>query len=476
MAITIKIEPQELQPVYNQLMVVLDSTNKSKENYQFIVEVNIAGVSKSRLKIQPNPDGYGVVDIHKHVEPYVSFELDHDNLIQFRNVPNMFTEYDITLSEEYIPTINITNISIGLDITTSTVHGFVVGNTITILNSDISQYNQSYKVTAIIDTLNFTVSGSHTSNATSGEVRLVNEPTTTFASTSGFTGDKYAFNGVENWVDVPNWDFTDYQFSTSGDASFLTTMTQTGFTMTQDSRMWFNMYNKDSLNAEIDSLIIEKFQNGTSGGSVNMISGGLADPFIGVGVGVWNINNSDDLTVSGNPNFLAGADSYSITGVSVSGSEYTSKTYTFKIKDECNKYESYQILFMDRLGSFIPATFDLVSKKNVTVKKTTYKKVVQSYNPATNTWGYNNSDREISRLDTRVDDIISITSNWVTESQARIIDQIYTSPQVFHLDEDGNLFAINILNSDYTERTRVNDQIFNYELRFEYSFKNNQQK
>ncbi len=145
MSISIKVQPQEIQPVYNPIITVLDSTNKGKENYQFIIDINISGVTQSRLKIQPNPDGFGVVDLHKHIEPHIS--LDYTNtLTDLREVvkaTNSFTEYDVTLSEEYIPTIAVTGITIGLVVACSAPHGFATGNTVTILNSDITQYNQS---------------------------------------------------------------------------------------------------------------------------------------------------------------------------------------------------------------------------------------------------------------------------------------------------------------------------------------------
>jgi len=478
MAITIHIQPQEVQPVYNEIITVLSSDNDDQDNFQYIIDININGTPEARLKIQNNPEGFGVIDLHKHIEPYVTYDLDHDELSSYRNVPNMFTEYDVTLSEEYIPTIPITDITDNgggtLQVTAGT-HGFAAGNVVKISNSDVTVYDGTYSIVSV-NTTTFVITGTYTSDATSADVRLTSAVAEIFTSTSVFSGTKYAFNGVENWVDVPNWDFTDYQFSTSGDACFLTSVANTGFIMTQESRMWFNMYNFDTpSNNEFDGITIEKFQNGTSGGSVVIANPALANPFIGIGVGVWNINNSSEISGS-NPNFLVGADSYTLIGTSVSGSNYSSKKYTFSIKDECSRYETFQFIYMDRLGSFVPITFNLLSRENVTIDKTSFKKNHGSYNSTTNSWGYNSYDRGKTRLDTRVNRRITVNSSWVTETMSSYIDEMYASPEVYHIDESGNMFGIDILKSNYDVKTRINDQLFNHTFDFEYSFNDAQQK
>ena len=79
MAITIKVEPQEIQPAYNEVMVVLDSTNKSEPKFQYVIDVNVDAVNVSRLKVQSNPQGYGVLNLSKHLEPYIGSDIDVDS-------------------------------------------------------------------------------------------------------------------------------------------------------------------------------------------------------------------------------------------------------------------------------------------------------------------------------------------------------------------------------------------------------------
>ena len=58
MAITIEVEPQTFQSAYNEVMVVLNSTNKAEPKFQYVVDINVDGVFSSRLKVQSNPQGF----------------------------------------------------------------------------------------------------------------------------------------------------------------------------------------------------------------------------------------------------------------------------------------------------------------------------------------------------------------------------------------------------------------------------------
>jgi hypothetical protein len=56
------------------------------------------------------------------------------------------------------------------------------------------------------------------------------------------------------------------------------------------------------------------------------------------------------------------------------------------------------------------------------------------------------------------------------------IDELLASPEVYHIDEDGNTYAIEVLTNTYTTKTRVNDKLFNYTLSFKYTIRDQQQR
>ena len=92
MAITIEVEPQKFQSVYNEVMIVLDSTNKAEPKFQYVIDINVNAVNVSRIKVQSNPQGYGVLNISKHLEPYVGSDIDIDNLDIFKDLENSYVD------------------------------------------------------------------------------------------------------------------------------------------------------------------------------------------------------------------------------------------------------------------------------------------------------------------------------------------------------------------------------------------------
>ena len=159
MAITILLEPQEFQPVYNEVITVLSSTNSGQPNFQYVIDVNVDGVKTSRTKVTPNPDGYGVVDLHKHLEPFVNSDIDYSETDTFQLLPNSFIKYDIDLLEEY--RVELSYSSVGSDgsgnarYTFPTDHYLQVGDVISITNSTVSAYNGIQTVTNVINSVKY---------------------------------------------------------------------------------------------------------------------------------------------------------------------------------------------------------------------------------------------------------------------------------------------------------------------------------
>ena len=491
MAITIKVQPQTLQPVYNPIILVLDSDKKGKELFQYVIDVNINGVSQSRLEVQSNPDGYGVIDLHKHIESYVSYDITNPltDLTEVKKATNSFTLYNVTLSEEYIPTIALVDIVDNgggtLLGTTTTTHSFSAGDSIKILNSPNTNYNTTYTVAITGSSTSFAITGSFTTAVSGGEVRLSNEPATQFTSSTTFSSS-VAFNGVLDWTDFSSYIEETFDILASPPGRLLTSLPNYNSTITvpstlsdwnnvyevrPHSRMYLNVWDRnESFNyCQIGSYDI----NGTLIGSVSssLVSGSTDNFVVRMALGPWNVNNSGNVTGYGS-DFLTGS-SYYYAQVT---NDEVSVPYLFKIVDPCSKYEDYQFLFMDRLGSFLPVHFDLKSVTNVTMNKSSYKQNTGTYNATSNTWGYNTYDRGKTRLDTKVNKLIKVTSNWVTETQARLIEEMLASPEVYHIDSNGSMFAVDILTNTYIEKTRLNDKLINFDIEFEYSYKDSQQK
>jgi hypothetical protein len=131
---------------------------------------------------------------------------------------------------------------------------------------------------------------------------------------------------------------------------------------------------------------------------------------------------------------------------------------------------------MDKKGSFIPFVFDRVNKENRNISRTNYQQKYGSYAPATQNWGYNSYDRGKKSLDTVVTESYTVNSNWVDQTTSNFLMELYESPQVYWINEDGLTQAINITSTTTERKQTINDQIINYTLTFQLSNKNQSQR
>ena len=215
MAITILLEPQEFQPVYNEVITVLSSTNSGQPNFQYVIDVNVDGVNTSRIKVTPNPDGYGVVDLHKHLESFVNSDIDYSETETFQLLPNSFIKYDIDLLEEY--RVELSYSSVASDggntrYTFPTAHYLNIGDKISITNSTVSAYNGIQTVIDISAPGTVTTTKTYSATAT-GDMVLADFSNTLIPDAAVFTGDKFASNSVLNWLDVSGFDEDDLKLT-----------------------------------------------------------------------------------------------------------------------------------------------------------------------------------------------------------------------------------------------------------------------
>ena len=103
---SIKLEPKEFQSVYNEVMVVAESTNTAKSKFSYIADISVDGTLVNTLKVHANPQGYGVINISKHLESYVNSDINLDDYNTFKQIPNSFIKYSIAQKEEYLTSLN----------------------------------------------------------------------------------------------------------------------------------------------------------------------------------------------------------------------------------------------------------------------------------------------------------------------------------------------------------------------------------
>lgn len=567
MSITIHRQPDEISPVYNQMIIACTSSNQTEQNFSFVGDIYVNGDWVSRLKVPVRPDGYGVFDVHKHIENRISYDFlpQTENQIGFFSATNSSATYSVEFSEEYLASFEfVDNFFSSGDV------GFVgasggsqpllqVGDGV-FVSQDEPFTNASYEGLANVTSVTFSSTfsawtvtidkGFALNTPAEGGNIVKSNYELSILETDVSTGELKAWNGVYSFQDFINYDFQDYIASTGSNAEFLTNMPN-HYEVDLDARMWIMSYRND-LSSGTELVVVSN--NGTysidtvsygsstsigsyanSGGNLQVNCSSAHGLSLGSVVeisdsyapynGTWEVINVVSSTqvvvdspyvaniLSGIDNikevFSSGGDDFRLIGVGpyqlINGtSSITNFTGTFPIIDsstneysfylrdtadnqdyemktvklnrKCTRYEKVQLIFLDKLGSFVPFNFNLVSKHNKSIERSEYQQHYGEYAPASSDWSYNTWDRGRKSLDTRVNNSYRVNSDWVNQETSNYLMELFESPEVYWVDEDGLYQAINITTTSVERKKVINDLIINYSLDFVLANRDHQQR
>jgi len=255
-----------------------------------------------------------------------------------------------------------------------------------------------------------------------------------------------------------NYDFEDYLFGQNVGKYFLS---KTATTITPDNRLTLNrdMY-LHFINASIiDNLVIE-----------------LRRPAEGTGI----LTTIDTITVASIP---VQTQTYEMYVVRLNSAMFTTATaqvgdtirvnfkdgstfvyrYTIVIKDICTKYTDNILYYLDRDGNILFFHFDKISKYNYTKKTNKVTLNPDILNTTTGEYGSNTWDREDHIVSTSIESTILLNTDWITETQSRQLNDLWSSPQVW-LHNGTDLLAVTITNNGYEEIKSENESLFQYNV------------
>lgn len=194
------------------------------------------------------------------------------------------------------------------------------------------------------------------------------------------------------------------------------------------------------------------------------------DRYFRFGCGTSNLNliASSGITSGAQPIITASVYSYDVTFEMYAGT-LVSTPQVYTVNNECTKNDTYRFHFLNKLGGFDSFTFIRGSKKNVSIKRTSYSRNPNRSSSST-VYGYSKSDRGSTQMDTMLKDNIKVLSDWINEDTSVWLEELITSPEVYLDDATYGLVAVNILNSNYEIKQTAQDKLFNLEIEFEYAF------
>lgn len=141
-------------------------------------------------------------------------------------------------------------------------------------------------------------------------------------------------------------------------------------------------------------------------------------------------------------------------------------TSTYRVNLECNpKYTSYNLHFMNHLGMFDTAKFDLASRLTMDVQRKSYEKRDYTLGASSVTYYDANKkyvDSKVNYLNKK-DHAYKLTMNAPTDIQFEWLAELIDSPQVY-FELDGYFYPVSIKNTNFEYSKYVNNRLRVFEV------------
>jgi hypothetical protein len=136
-------------------------------------------------------------------------------------------------------------------------------------------------------------------------------------------------------------------------------------------------------------------------------------------------------------------------------------TSVFRVNLDCNpKYESYNLHFMNHLGMFDTARFDLASRLTMDVTRKSFTK--RDYSLGASAVSYYDANKKYvsSKIDylNKKDHSYKLTMNAPTDAEYEWLAELIDSPQVY-FELDGYFYPVSIKNNNYEYSKYVNNRL-----------------
>ena len=153
-----------------------------------------------------------------------------------------------------------------------------------------------------------------------------------------------------------------------------------------------------------------------------------------------------------------------------SGFTPVSEIFTFNIEPICSRAGQNvqrQLMFKNRYGHYDYYTFTAGKDEGLDIERQSYKKWSVDWgssNPSKEYYSRGTTDATVTMTETHV-----INTGFLNQPDFMFLEELYTSNEVYEIQEDGNLRPINIVNTEFLRKNKGNKTIVNLELTYVYS-------
>lgn len=422
MAITIRTSAPTYAPVYNPMFFMVNSTNTAQANFQFLCDVYItgqtfAGASYLRLKTTYDTSiGGGVFDVGRILERYLSYDID-DTTYSFQPNTNSILEYTLQFGEEYGPSSGVTQYAS--------------------LTSSSAKYAFNASMD-FLDRYNY-VATNYIGNSVTRK-QLTSHPTNSASGSSTSIPVIYSTQPIRQ--NESAW--TSVLVQSSGDVKFA------------EVRTYDNL---DSIIATYKIMNVSNYDTSTVGNrSLRFPTG-------------WNLNSITNSDMSGGvqPILVYGQTlKWRVRFMDSSSTSNTEQRW-YSEDSNCTNHSVYHLYFLNKLGNFDTFSFTKANQFSTEIKRSKYEKSLGKSITATS-YGYEPKDRLDTNFYTEMKDTIHLNSDWVNEDTITWLEELVSSPTIYHADATYGIVPVNVIDTKFTRRQHLTDKIFNLTIDIQYSY------
>lgn len=151
-----------------------------------------------------------------------------------------------------------------------------------------------------------------------------------------------------------------------------------------------------------------------------------------------------------------------------------SESKWFQLDKRCTGNTPKRLLFLGRLSGMESYSFTLRNTRRTKISRSEYTRLSGSFTASSPTnWTIGKEERGRSVIGVDAQDEFEATTNWLSETEAIWLEELFTSPEVYVYDESGNIIPIIITSTQYEEMTKRNKKMILYKIQYEYASKTN---
>lgn len=467
-------------PAYHKGLWVFDSTNNENNGFQYVVDVYSAttsgttGAFLGRFTPRPRPyDGYGLFN-PSVLAPKINNGLDiYPEMTGWTTGYNSEVHYILSIGEQISSWDFDDNFYdtgyVGFTSSTQQ-HGFIVGDSV-LIAQDYGALNGSYDgistVLQVDDPYSFVINKNFALSgpANPGTARK-SDGTLTIITGLTQTNDAWVYGASLDRKELEDYDYASYMMGVvSGQTAMLTDMPDS-FTMRDDARMMLMVPNYSGHVTSIRFTTYDSNNNILGGYAFSMSAPETATKrMMYVTCGPWDCDNCGPQHLFGPTDFLNSDVAYYT--MAVYESSQISETKTIVLDRTCSETE-YNILFMDRKGTFNTFSFTLKDTVSFDNKKKTFiYDGIGEYGPLGNGGFQSKTEsRGYTVYDSRTLKSVTMRSKDMSDQESTYMMELLSSPIVYWMKTPTEWYPIVVNDYNIAQQRFESDSLIEYEIQF----------